>query len=949
MIVRFRRNGGQWLVLAISTLALSQNLRAEDLPTDPRVQQAKLANGFTWIFRKHDNPPGRVALMLHVQTGSLNESDAQRGLAHFIEHMSFNGSEHFPPGSLIPYFESIGMEFGQHLNAFTSFDQTAYELFLPSADEAGLDKALTVMSDYAFRDAFPPKEIDKERGVVLEELRSGLSAEQRIMDKLYPQLFSGSRFAQRIPIGKAEVIKSADQALFEDYYRARYRPENMTLIVVGDLDREKIAPLVEKWFGDYKPKAPAKPAENAGFKPFTSERAIIVSDPEYANADVEFMNLEPGVPPTTTVELARAELVERIGTWIADRRLRERIKRGEAPFLSANTSIERFFSEALMSDAEASGQPQDWQKMLEELVVEMQRATKFGFTPHELELARADLTASAERAARTESTRDARGLLSEYNRLINDREPIVSAQQDLDLLRRLLPQIELKEVNDIFKRRFDGSSFCYVVTLPDKPEIKQPSSEDVLNVVRAARSRTIEPPKEAEATLDILAQQPTACKILEQSEDKDLGITHAWLENGVRVHHRFMDYKKDTVYVSISFAGGEIEETAANAGISRVAALALQQLATKRLSSNQITDILTGKNIQVVGSPAEDALVLSIAGSPRDLETGMQLAHALLTEPKIEQSAFDNWRKRTLDALAMQQSMPEFKAAEAMLAVVSGDDPRWTLPDKARVERQDLAASQAWLERILKSAPIEVAIVGEVSREDAFALLCKYVGSLPKRERSAPQLDALRTVKRAAGPLERRVKVETQTPKAMVFAGCIGGSPTNVAEWRGAKMASNVLSTRLTKEVREDAGLVYSISAENAENWAYRDADMLLSGAPCDPNKADEVAGAIGRIFGELAEKGPTTEELENARKQILNVLETDEKEPSYWFGILGDLDYHHVNLDEKKRDRAAFEKVTADDVRQAIVKYWTPERIFKAIAVPDGKSSGEKPSPATP
>ena len=243
-------------ILFAIALGLDVARGATPLPEDPRVLHGKLDNGVHWMYRQHDNPPGKMALKVHVRTGSLNETDDQRGLAHFLEHMAFNGTEHFPPGKLVPYFESIGMQFGAHLNASTSFDQTIYMLFTPNTDIEQIDKALMVLSDYTFRDSLLDVEIDKERGIILEESRSGKNAFQRIRDKLWPDLFAGSRFATRLPIGDEGVIAKAPRKEFEEYYRRWYRPENITVTLVGDAPPDKIVPLIGKWFGEYKAPAP---------------------------------------------------------------------------------------------------------------------------------------------------------------------------------------------------------------------------------------------------------------------------------------------------------------------------------------------------------------------------------------------------------------------------------------------------------------------------------------------------------------------------------------------------------------------------------------------------------------------------------------------------------------------------------------------------------------------
>ncbi len=934
----YRANPRRLTVLAL--LAFIPFVAAEEpLPQDVRIRSGKLPNGVTWQYREHNNPPGKMALLVHVETGSLNETDAQRGLAHFIEHMAFNGTEHYPPGTLIPYFESIGMEFGPDVNAFTSFDQTAYMLFLPDPNVEQVDRALKVLSDYVFRMTLLPEEIEKERGVILSELRAGMNAQQRVRDALFERLFGEFRFGQRIPIGKEEVLRSATRREFEDYYRSWYHPERITLILVGDSAPEPYLPAIEKWFGEYRAPAANKTDLGAGFKPFDRERAIVLTDPEYAQGDVDIYRLNAGRPPTTTVERARVELIDELASWIMDRRFSERIKKGEAAFRTASAAAIDFFNEAVLANGSATGEPADWEKMLSEMIIEVNRAREHGFLPAELELARKELLAEAEDAVRKEPTQDARTLLFEIMQAVNDEEPVLSAQHELELLQKLLPTIKVEEVSAAFAAQFEPGAYAYVVTLPKRDDVRVPTEEEVLAAGRAALARKTDPPAEVKAAADLLEREPTPGTVLETTKDAELEITSVWLSNGARAHHRFMDYKKDLVLVTITLAGGQIEETAENAGITQAAGLILQQPATSRLSSTEIQDLMTGKNISVRGGGQDDAFTLVVSGSPRDLEAGLQLAYALLTDARLEQSAFDNWKQKMVQQYAMASKMPPAVAFDTWVRAITGDDPRKpVLVPPAWIERQSAAAAQAWFQRLARTAPIEVSVVGELALDEALSLIAKYVGALPERPRAATHLAALRKFNRPPGPLERKAGVETITPQAGVVYGFMGTDISDMAAKRALDLAANILGSRLIKQVREDAGLVYSIDANNVPGMAYEDFGFFVTGAPCAPEKANEVLDLIQKIFTEFATAGPTAEELDNAKKQIINSLDTQLREPSYWSGQLRQLELHRIQLADLKNVPDKFQAYTAAEVQAAFARFFVPTRTFRIAAIPTGE-----------
>ncbi|MCK4343616.1 MAG: insulinase family protein [Phycisphaerae bacterium] len=933
------RNAVRSITLLVTAVLVTQFAAAEKLPSDERIQTGTLKNGVKWMYRQHDLPPGKMALMIHVDTGSLNETEEQRGLAHFTEHMSFNGSENFPPGDLVPYFESIGMQFGPDLNAFTSFDQTSYMLFLPDTETETVDKGLMVLSDYAFRLLLLDEEIEKERGVILSELRAGLGPNQRLRDKFFERVFAGMHISERLPIGLEKVIKGATRSVFEDYYRTWYRPENVTLMVVGDAAPEPYLPQIEKWFGQYQAPVPSQPQKGPEFKLFAQERAFIITDPEHAKGNVDFYNIEPGRPAITTVAQARVELIEQLGSWIIERRFSERIKKGEASYRSAGANLMDLFHDGVLVNAEATGEPQDWEKMLEELIIEVNRAREHGFLEPELELAKKEFLANAERAVETEPTRNARGMIFEMTFSVNSGEPIMSAQQELDLLKKQLPTVTLGVVNKAFAAHFKPGTFAYVLTMPEKEDVKLPSEEEVLAAAKAAQARKTKALVWEDRPTELLEKEPTPGKVVESVTDEDLAISSAWLGNGVRVHHRFMDYKKDTVLLSITLAGGQIEETAENAGVTTVASLALQQPATNRLKSTDIQDILTGKKIRVRGGGQGDAFTVTVSGSPKDLEIGLQLAHALLTDGKIEQSAFDNWKENALQGYEAAHKDPRAVAFDAFLRTLSGNDPRLSylvLMPPEIIEAQSIARSQAWFDRLCREAPLEVAVVGEITLAEALPLVEKYIGSLPQRTRGAAQLDKLRELQRGPGPYERQVQVDTITPIDMVVYGFIGCEAKDIHDTRALNLAALTLDSRLIKRIREELGLVYSIGAQSVPSQTYHDAGFFFSGTPSqEPGKGAEVAREIQAIFTAFAEAGPTAEELANAKKQKANELDTQLKEPHFWFRQLQHLDLHAIKLEDLKNINEAYQALTVEQVKQAFHKYHLPTRVFRIIAEP--------------
>jgi zinc protease len=908
------------------------------LPSDANIKIGTLPNGVKYWIRAHKTPPGKVGMWVHINSGSINEEDNQRGLAHFLEHMAFNGSENFPAGTLVKYFESIGLKFGQHQNAFTSFDQTTYILSLPDTKTETMTKGLQCLSDFAFKMTLATDEIEKERGVILEEARSRKGAQQRIIDKLLPILAPGSRLAERMPIGKEDVIKAADRQRFVDYYSKWYRPDNATVLVVGDIESvESVEKLITDQFAGWKTVAnPAAPMP-AGITPYTGVRAAVLTDPELTETDVSAVNIAP-LQKVKTVSDFRERTLDALGSWIVNRRLSTLVEKGTAPFQSASVGASPFLNVAMHINAEATGQPDKWEPMLLTLLSEVKRAREFGFNEQELADAKKETLSGAEQAAKTEGTWDKGAFLSRMNNAVSEGRTPMSETQRLELLKVLVPSITLAEVSAHYKANFAPDKRLLMVTMPEKAGVKVPTEKDILDVAAKAEAAKVEAIVATERPKSLLEKEPQPGAIASQEEEKDLKILTATLNNGVKVHLRSMDFKKDQVFTSITIGGGKIRETAANRGITDAAGLVLGQAASQKLSSTVIREMMTGLMVQVGGGGAEDALSLSINGSPKDLEEGFKLAHLLLTEGKVEESALKVWKEQTTQALEMRKTSVEAQLMENVQSLLTNNDPRAKTITPEQLKAIALDGAQQWYESILKNGPIELAIVGDIDREKALALAQKYFGSLPKRELMDSELVRLRKINTKNGPMEQIVQVETITPRAVVLTGWRGANWTDVKDRRVLQIASQILSARLRDEIREKRSLTYSISCMAHPGRVYEGTGIIGAFFTADPDKAPEAAKIAREMMETFAKEGPSDAEMETTRKQFKNQLEETLKEPNYWVGVLGDLDFHGTKLSDVKEVQEKMLSYTKADVLEVLKKYFTDERKLQVITMPAKK-----------
>ena len=925
--------------------ALFSSAFAQPLPTDPRLVTGTLDNGLSYIVRQHDNPPGRVEMMLRISTGSLNETEKQRGIAHFTEHMAFNGSEHFKPGTVIDFFQSLGMTFGRDQNAQTGFDSTVYMLSLPDNQPETLQKGMLFLSDVAFKLSLPQKEIDNERGIILEERRTRLGGLQRVQDQWLDQLSPGSLLGKRIPIGVEETINGVQQQDFKDYYSAWYVPSNMTMMVVADMDPKVVVEQITGNFsGGAKVARPKDP--DAKIKPADKTRAIVLSDPELVNAQVELIWVCPPDAPTTTVELTRRDLIADIADWCFSRRLSNKVSQGAASFQGGGPSVGNIFHAARLDVMGATGEPSKWKAMLTELATETQRARLYGFTEQELSDAKKSIQSRREEAVKTEPTRSAAAIIGGWNQALAAEEPITSAAQDLEVTQKLLPTITIKEVNDAFNAYFDTTKpVTFSLQLPSSSEV--PTEEQLIDIGTKALAAKPEKETEAERPKTLMDKLPESGKIADQADHAASAVTSAWLSNNARVHYRFMDYKKDQVIVSVAIAGGEIQETPDNRGISAAAALAWspQSTATSTLSSTNIRDLMTGKKVGVGGRQALDAMMLTVFGSPEDIETGMQLAHLLLTDPKVEGPALDKWKEQIKQVAVARKRDIE----SAFTDVISGalyppDAVRLRPVEPEQADKITADAATAWLKKVVSEGPIEISIVGDIPKERAMELVQRYFGSLTTRPRIGEKtLSEFRNVKHAPGPINATKSFATQTDKALVLSGFFGVDAKNLRDVRLMNMASQVLSTRAVEGIREKDQLAYSPQVGSVPATEYPGLGLVFFESDTGPAKVPGLVGAVNTLFDSFAKDGPTDEELATVKKQIASTLDKQMREPGFWSTRLTTMDYRTTKLDEILGAPEAYQAFTGSDVKDAFIKYYKPESRFVVSITPETPADAPK------
>lgn len=902
------------------------------LPVDQSIHYRVLPNGMRYWIRPNTPPAGKVSMWLRVGSGSLNESDEQRGLAHLLEHLAFNGSQNFPAGTLIKRFEAAGLTFGAHQNATTGFLDTVYKLTVPNNPET-LDLGLLYFSDVAHRLTIDDQEVARERNVVLAERTARDNAASRAFNKQLLALVPGSRFGERMPLGDAQAIANATAAQLRAYYEKWYRPDNTVLLVAGDLDVEALDKLVRKHFSDWKPvESPARD-HSPDIRPYTADRAEVISEYGLFNADLNVARLDP--PRDFRNERGYREwLVHRFGRQIINARLRDLILEGRTRFGSAWAAGDSSFGTTLVEVHARSG-PEEWKTALRELLLEIKRARVHGFGDAEFAYAREVVRTEVERDAFEEADTDALRWLKVMEAAIDEGRRPMGARQELELFRRLLPTIRRAEVEAAVRARHAPERRTFTLALPRWDGHAAPTTDEVLAVVRAADAEIVARLPDRKRATMLLAKDPTPAAVAERTHDPDLDVVSATLENGVRVHIRPLRYKNEQVSVRITLAGGRLAETPENHGISEVAALPFKVPSSANLGSVDLRRILATKHFSLSGRDTAGGIELDLTSPRRDLEDGFRLAHLLLTQARIEPAVFDMWKRQASERQANREGSVDAQLNDRVDALLTSNDARFQVLTPKEVERLTLAAGQTWLDGMLKHSPIEVAIVGDLTHDQAIALAAKYLGSLPERGSIKNAYERARTLNAPAGPHQALVRVDTATPRAMVYVGWRGPDWQDVHDWQVLDLAGRILSSRLLKEVREQRGLAYSLRARASANTLYRGNGRFRVSFATDPLKAEEAADVVQRVVDEFVANGPTPEELTTAREQASLSFRSGTRAPEFWLDVLGDLEYMGADLTWVKRYVENVERYTREDLIAVLKKYIRPDRMVRVIGAP--------------
>ena len=904
------------------------------LPIDPAVKTGRLPNGIRYFIRENKRPANRVAMRLAVNAGAIQEDGDQRGLAHFLEHMAFNGSEHFKPGELVSFLESIGARFGPHVNASTSFDETIYMLEIPTDKPGYVDRGLTVLQDFAHGISFLPAEVEKERGVVLEEWRGRLGAGSRLTDKQLPVIFQGSRYAERLPIGLPEILKSAPREKLVAFYQKWYRHDQMAVVVVGDIavaDAEKM--IVSHFSGI--PAAKGAVATVDTSVPAHKETLVNMStDPEAQgwSVSVEFKHK---ATEDETVRGYRKTLAENLLSQMFNLRLRDIARRPNAPFIGANAgtsgigrSLELFELEAVVPEGKIT-------EGLGSLMTEAKRVQQFGFSADELNRAKAQLLAGYERAYKERETSESASYANEYVRHFLQKEPIPGMEFEYKIAATYLPTITNDEISALAKELITEENRVVLGVAPEKKDTPPPTADTMRAAINRAAAAPVERWAEATAGRELVEKPPAPGKVASRRTVPEIGATVLTLSNGVEVWLKPTDFKNDQVMFSAYAPGGyslapEQSYKSANLATAMVGVGGMGGLNPVDLSK-----MLSGKIAQAQPQISDYQQGISGTSTPKDLETALQLNYLAQTAPNMTPDVLELLKRRLEPSLQNRDQNPRAVFGEKVEQVNTSNHYSAQPFTMADLPKLDLATMRSFYNaRFGNAADFTYFFVGAFTEAEITPLLEKWVASLPstgKKTSAARDMG----VKFPAAIVKEEVK-KGREPMSQTLLSFFADPGFDEFEMHRARAAAAVLNIRLREILREELGGTYGVNVGFTNTPPLKGYGSMVIQYGSSPDNIDKLVAASLKEIERLKTEGPSADDVSKVKELERRDLETNAKQNAYWLGSMQTVHMYGWDPAGIARRTERTERLTQENIKAMFQKYFPMDRYTLVTLKPE-------------
>ncbi|PJJ85027.1 M16 family metallopeptidase [Mucilaginibacter auburnensis] len=905
---------------------------AQTLPFDPAVRTGKLANGFTYYIRHNEEPKNRVVFYLANKVGSVLEDDDQRGLAHFIEHMSFNGTKNFPKNELVDYLQKTGVRFGADLNATTGFDETIYQLPIPSDKPEIVQHGLQIMRDWAQDATLDPAEINKERGVVLEEKRLKKGAGERMQNQYLPLLLNNSIYAKRLPIGTEEVLTTFKPEAIQRFYRDWYRPDLQALMVVGDIDVDKMEKDIKSRFGDLKKPASPRIRPNFTVQLTGKDQYIVVTDPEETNTSIEINIKQPKLNLHTAADY-RAFLIRQLVNYMLSQRYADVQRQSAPPFLAAGAGIGEFIGGLDNYSMSITAKPGELEAGFKNAWRLSEQAKRYGFTPTELDRAKNVYLQQLASVLKEKSKTPSDNYVAEYVQYFLHGTASPGIDIEYGISKNVSASLSTDEVNNYLKQVIKGTDRDILITAPEKEKASLPSEQTFMEWMKAVESEHISAFQDVTSKQGLLTAAPIAGKIINSEYNKALNITTLTLSNGAKVLLKATNFKNDQILFTGTSAGGTSLYDIAHFRAADAANI-VPSFGAGNYNESELSKYLSGKQFSIRPSIGERTQAVNGASSVNDLEDALQLMYAYLTQPRKDTILFKNTIARAKAALLNRQNDPAQVFNDTVTAVLSSYNirrARQTAEDLDHIELDQVYS--IYKERFADASGFTFVFTGSIDTVAIKPLLEKYIGSLPSLYRNEQAKDL--GITSPAGKVSKTVYkgTEDKANVLLFFSGPFDYSFTNQLKVDALK---EILQIRLIERLREDEGGVYAptVGVTYAKYPKAR-FNFTVSFA-CAPNNVEQLIAATLDEINKIRNTGPLPVNLDKFKAETQRTIELQLKSNGFWHTYTIGQIQNKEPLDAVNTYSEDVGKITVEDVKKMATQYLGGENFIRMVLLPE-------------
>ena len=923
------------LMLGFASIALAQ---PQPLPIDSSVRVGKLDNGLTYYIRHNEYPKQRAEFHIAQAVGAILEEDHQNGLAHFLEHMAFNGTQHFPGKGIITYFESIGVNFGGNINAYTSLDETVYRLSdVPTYRQGIIDSALLVMHDWACGLLLLPEEIDAERGVIREEWRTGANANRRMWKASNPLKYPGSQYAKRDVIGDTAVINNFKYDALRDYYTKWYGPDNQAIIVVGDINVDEVENAIKKLWAD----VPAR--SNRGERPLYSVDdnvepiVAIVQDKEAQQTRVQVDFKKPKLPKAMrqTNEAYLISILQRLVCDMLDYRFQDLALEPDASLVAGGAFYSELVKEKDAFSAVYLAKAGKETQALYDLLIQLEKMRRYGFNASELERVKTEMLTQYEELYNERNTVRNISYAQEYIRHYLDDEVIPGIEWEYKTLQQLLPMIDINTINNIAKQFITDQNVIVSIMAPDNDVVQLPTQEQVLEMLQQVKSAEIEAPVEEEISANLVKKEPKIGKIKSINQNKSLVTTEWILSNGIKVIFKPTEFKQDEIRMSAFSKGGTSLVATEDLASAALATDIIEFSGLADFSMTQLQKVLVGKNVSIGPSISAYREEMNGSSTVKDLETLLQLNYLYFTAPRKDEKAFQSLKEILATQLANRSKNPKAIFGDSVAMIQNNYSPRTLIFDTKALGMVSLEkALEIYKQRFANPADFTFTFVGNIDPNDeqTKTIICKWIGGLKTKSKRETIKD--HGVRAPQGEFksyfQRSMQTKTATNRIQYTSYDM---PYTLANDLNMEMLGRILSTRYLESIREREGGSYGVGCSGVMDIQPVPRARLLMQFDTDPLKQAKLMSIIHEEVKTIAKDGPLATDLQKEKESMLKDYTENLEKNSYWGTVLYMYYMYGVNYitDYKKE----VEALTEQSVQKTLQQLLKSGNMFEVVMFP--------------